>query len=225
MFSVVLVEDDLVTAREIRLELERVGYNVVQYDTGERALAAIRGQPPDAIIVDRRLPDMEGLEIIEALRTEALHTPALILSALSSLDERVRGLRAGGDDYLAKPFALVELVARIEALLRRSSNSVQSRIVVGPIDIDLLAGTANRDSRPLHLSRRELELLAYLARREKQIVTRFMLLRDVWGYSFDPRSNVVDVHIGRLRRKVDLDGDTPLIHSVRGQGYRFHVPV
>ncbi|TAL87347.1 MAG: response regulator transcription factor [Rhodanobacter sp.] len=224
MIRIVLVEDDSVTAHEIRLELRRAGYEVVHCETGTSALSAIREQPTDAIIVDRRLPDMEGLEIIKVLRDEALYTPVLVLSALSNLDERVRGLRAGGDDYLAKPFALVELAARIEALLRRPGAGAQLRYVVGPVNIDLLAGTATRDGRPLHLARRELKLLEYLVRHEKQVVTRLMLLRDVWGYSFNPRSNVVDVHIGRLRRKVDLDGDIPLIHSVRGQGYRFHVP-
>lgn len=221
MATIHLIEDDFGTAEEILFELRQGGYQVVHFDTGRPALAAIRDRPPDAIIVDRRLPDMEGLEIIEILRDEGIRVPALVLSAMSSLNERVRGLRAGGDDYLSKPFALVELVARIEALLRRPINKEKTRLIAGPIDIDRLAGTATRSGRPLHLARRELDLLEYLVQREAQIVTRSMLLQDVWGYSFEPSSNVVDVHIGRLRRKIGAENETPLIHSVRGQDYRF----
>ena len=221
MVNVCLIEDDPGTAQEILIELRRVGYQVTHFETGRPAVSAIREQPPDVLVVDRRLPDIEGLEIIETLRAEGMRTPALVLSAMSALNERVRGLRAGGDDYLSKPFALVELVARIEALLRRPANADETRLIAGPIDIDRLAGTASRSGRPLHLARRELDLLEYLVQREAQIVTRSMLLQDVWGYSFEPRSNVVDVHIGRLRRKVDAEDETPLIHSVRGQGYRF----
>lgn len=221
MANVFLIEDDPGTAEEILFELRQGGYQVVHFATGRPALAAIREEPPDLIVVDRRLPDMEGLEIIESLRHDGMRMPALVLSAMSALDERVRGLRAGGDDYLSKPFALVELVARIEALLRRPINNEKTRLIAGPIDIDRLAGTATRSGRPLHLARRELDLLEYLVQREAQIVTRSMLLKDVWGYSFEPTSNVVDVHIGRLRRKIDGENEVPLIHSVRGQGYRF----
>jgi two-component system OmpR family response regulator len=219
--SICLIEDDPGTAQEILIELRRVGYQVTHFATGRPVVAAIRERPPDVLVVDRRLPDIEGLEIIETLRAEGVRTPALVLSAMSALNERVRGLRSGGDDYLSKPFALVELVARIEALLRRPANAGETRLIAGPIDIDRLTGTASRSGRPLHLARRELDLLEYLVQREAQIVTRSMLLQDVWGYSFEPRSNVVDVHIGRLRRKVDAKDEMPLIHSVRGQGYRF----
>ncbi|MGW8279854.1 winged helix-turn-helix domain-containing protein [Sphingomonas aurantiaca] len=151
--------------------------------------------------------------------------PALVLSALGSLDDRVRGLRAGGDDYLPKPFALIELVARVEALLRRPNETRDTRLIVGPLDLDLLAGTATRSGRALDLLPRELKLLDYLVRRPDRIITRSMLLRDVWGYTFEPNSNVVDVHMGRLRRKVDGEGEPQLIRNVRGQGYVFDVPV
>ncbi|TAL82485.1 MAG: response regulator transcription factor [Rhodanobacter sp.] len=221
MATILIIEDDYSTAEEIIFELRQAGHEVAHFATGQPALAVIRDQPPDVIVVDRRLPDMEGLEIIESLRSDGIRVPALVLSAMSALDERVRGLRAGGDDYLSKPFALVELVARIEALLRRPINTEKTHLTAGPIDIDRLAGTATRSGRPLHLARRELDLLEYLIQRESQIVTRSMLLQDVWGYSFEPSSNVVDVHIGRLRRKIDAENEIPLIHSVRGQGYRF----
>ncbi len=221
MATILIIEDDYSTAEEIIFELRQAGHEVAHFATGQPALAVIRDQPPDVIVVDRRLPDMEGLEIIESLRSDGIRVPALVLSAMSALDERVRGLRAGGDDYLSKPFALVELVARIEALLRRPINTEKTHLTAGPIDIDRLAGTATRSGRLLHLARRELDLLEYLIQRESQIVTRSMLLQDVWGYSFEPSSNVVDVHIGRLRRKIDAENEIPLIHSVRGQGYRF----
>ncbi len=148
-----------------------------------------------------------------------------MLSALGSLDDRVRGLRAGGDDYLPKPFALVELVARVEALLRRPNDTRATRLIAGPLELDLLAGTATRAGRPLGLLPRELKLLDYMVRRAGQIVTRAMLLRDVWGYSFEPDTNVVDVHLGRLRRKIDGEGETPMIRNVRGQGYVLDAPL
>ena len=139
-------------------------------------------------------------------------------------DQLAQALRAGGDDYLPKPFALVELVARIEALLRRPNETRETRLIVGPLDLDLFAGTATRAGRPLELLPREFMLLEYLARRPSRVVTRSMLLQDVWGYTFEPKSNVVDVHMGRVRRKVDPDGEAQLIRNVRGQGYRFDVP-
>lgn len=221
--TILLIEDDAGTAQEIRLELTAAGYAVVHHTDGQSALETANALPIDLMIVDRQLPDMEGLDIIAASRSRGRRTPALVLSALGSLDDRVRGLRAGGDDYLPKPFALVELLARVEALLRRPNETRDTRLIVGPIDVDLLAGSATRAGRPLELLPRELSLLEYLVRRPGRIVTRSMLLQDVWGYTFEPVSNVVDVHMGRLRRKVDGDGDVPLIRSVRGQGYRFDV--
>lgn len=224
MTQILLLEDDSGTADEIRLELAAAGYAVVHRTTLADAAEAVRAGGIDLLIVDRQLPDGEGLDLIAALRADGFRTPALVLSALGSLDDRVRGLRAGGDDYLPKPFALVELLARVEALLRRPDERRDTRLIVGPLDLDLLDGKASRAGRPLDLLPRELKLLDYLVRRPGRIVTRSMLLQDVWGYSFEPNSNVVDVHIGRLRRKVDAEGEVQLIRNVRGQGYVLDVP-
>lgn len=224
MTQILLLEDDPGTADEIRLELVAAGHGVRHRSTLAAAAEAVRAGGIDLWIVDRQLPDGEGLDLIAGLRDEGFRTPALVLSALGSLDDRVRGLRAGGDDYLPKPFALVELLARVEALLRRPDERRDTRLIVGPLDLDLLAGKASRAGRPLDLLPRELKLLDYLVRRPGRIVTRSMLLQDVWGYSFEPNSNVVDVHIGRLRRKVDGEGEVQLIRNVRGQGYVFDVP-
>lgn len=223
MTHILLIEDDAGTATEIALELAAGGYVVTHSGLVADGLAAARNDDVDLLIVDRQLPDGEGLDLIAQLRDEGRRTPALVLSALGSLDDRVRGLRAGGDDYLAKPFALVELVARVQALLRRPNESRDTRLIVGPLDLDLLAGTATRAGRALELLPRELKLLDYLVRRPGRIVTRSMLLQDVWGYTFEPNSNVVDVHMGRLRRKVDAEGEPQLIRNVRGQGYVFDI--
>lgn len=225
MTRILLIEDDAGTAQEIVLELVAAGYLVAHHTSARDGLGCARADPIDLIIIDRQLPDGEGLDVVQQLRSEGRRTPALVLSALGSLDDRVRGLRAGGDDYLPKPFALVELIARVEALLRRPNETRDTRLLLGPIDIDLLAGTASRAGRPLELLPRELQLLEYLIRRPGRVVTRSMLLQDVWGYNFEPQSNVVDVHLGRLRHKVDGVGDPQLIRNVRGQGYRFDVPV
>jgi two-component system OmpR family response regulator len=224
MAHILLIEDDVGTATEIELELGAAGHAVTHCLSIQAALTVARPPGIDLVIVDRQLPDGEGLDFIAGLRTEGNRTPALVLSALGSLDDRVRGLRAGGDDYLPKPFALVELIARVEALLRRPNETRETRLIVGPLDLDLLAGTATRAGRPLDLLPRELKLLDYLVRRPGRIVTRSMLLQDVWGYTFEPNSNVVDVHMGRLRRKVDPAGEVALIRNVRGQGYVFDVP-
>ena len=221
MTHILLLEDDEGTANEIALELADGGYSVIHRQLAKDALETMRNGGIDLMIVDRQLPDGEGLVLIERLRSEGCRTPALVLSALGSLDDRVRGLRAGGDDYLAKPFALVELVARVQALLRRPNETRDTRLLVGPLDLDLLAGSASRAGRALDLLPRELKLLEYLVRRPGRIITRSMLLQDVWGYTFEPNSNVVDVHLGRLRRKVDAEGELQLIRNVRGQGYVF----
>lgn len=224
MPHILLIEDDTGTADEIKLELTASGYHVERRALIADGLASARHGDIDLLIVDRQLPDGEGLDLVATLRAEGVRTPALVLSALGSLDDRVRGLRAGGDDYLPKPFALVELVARVQALLRRPNETRDTRLIAGPLDLDLLAGTAARGGRALELLPRELKLLDYLVRRPGQVVTRSMLLQDVWGYTFEPNSNVVDVHMGRLRRKVDGDGDVQLIRNVRGQGYVFDLP-
>lgn len=225
MTHILLIEDDAGTATEISLELRASGYHVTHRLLIGDGLDAARSEDVDLLIVDRQLPDGEGLDLIALLRDEGRRTPALVLSALGSLDDRVRGLRAGGDDYLPKPFALVELVARVEALLRRPNETRDTRLIAGPLDLDLFAGIATRGGRALELLPRELKLLDYLVRRPGRIVTRSMLLQDVWGYTFEPNSNVVDVHMGRLRRKVDAEGEVQLIRNVRGRGYVFDVPV
>ena len=224
MTQILLIEDDAGTANEIMLELAASGYGAAHRSTVAQGYDAACDEDVDLLIVDRQLPDGEGLDLVARLRAGGRRTPALVLSALGSLDDRVRGLRAGGDDYLAKPFALVELIARVEALLRRPNETRDTRLIVGPVDLDLLAGSATRAGRPLDLLPRELKLLDYLVRRPGRIVTRSMLLQDVWGYTFEPNSNVVDVHMGRLRRKVDPDGELQLIRNVRGRGYVFDVP-
>ena len=167
---------------------------------------------------------MDGLTIIEALRQEHVRTPVLVLSALAAVDDRVRGLRMGGDDYLTKPFELVELVARIEALLRRPGDSRETVLRVGPLALDLLARTAKRDERVIDLLPREFRLLEYMMRRKEQLLTRAMLLEEVWNYKFVPQTNLVDVHMGRLRHKVDGPDDAPMIHNVRGAGFILRAP-
>ncbi len=223
MAKVLLIEDDAGTAEEVGLELRRCGHTVTHAASGPDGLVSARG-PFDVMVVDRLLPGLEGLDVIRALRAEGVRTPALVVSALGSLDDRVRGLRAGGDDYLSKPFALVELVARLEALLRRPAEARETLLRVGPLELDLLNRTASRTGRDLELLSRELDILEYMVRRTGRTVTRSMLLQDVWGYRFEPRSNVVDVHMSKLRRKVDTPDDEPLIRNIRGEGYRIDGP-
>ncbi|MGY2939543.1 two-component system OmpR family response regulator [Bradyrhizobium sp. GM6.1] len=167
---------------------------------------------------------MNGLTIIEVARQEQVQTPVLVLSALGAVDDRVRGLRAGGDDYLTKPFAIVELIARIEALLRRPGDSRETVLHVGPLELDLLQRTAKRDKRTLELLPREFRLLEYMMRREDQLLTRAMLFEEVWNYKFVPQSNLVDVHMGRLRRKVDAPGEPPMLLNIRGEGFILRAP-
>ncbi|QRE72921.1 response regulator transcription factor [Methylobacterium aquaticum] len=179
---------------------------------------ARRGEAWDAILLDRMLPGLDGLTLLQSLRGAGDRTPALVLSALADVDERIRGLRAGGDDYLAKPFVLAELAARIEALLRRPADTRETILRVGSLEIDLIGGTGRRGSRDLDLLPRELTLLEYLMRRPGQVVTRALLFEEVWNYRFTPKSNLIDVHLGRLRRKLEAAGEPPVIHSVRGIG-------
>jgi len=176
------------------------------------------------MIVDRMLPGMDGLTVIEALRKDRVGTPVLVLSALGAVDDRVRGLRMGGDDYLTKPFAIIELVARIEALLRRPMDSRETTLHVGPLELDLIERTARRDEREIDLLPREFRLLEYMMRRKDQLLTRAMLFEEVWNYKFVPQSNLVDVHMGRLRRKVDPPDEQPMIHNVRGEGFILRAP-
>lgn len=220
MTKLLLIEDDSETAAEIAAELTDRGFEVEWSANGMDGLAKARASQPDAMIVDRLVPGMDGLSVIETLRKDQVRTPVLVLSALGAVDDRVRGLRAGGDDYLTKPFAVVELVARIEALLRRPPETRETVLRVGAIELDLIERTARRGERKIDLLPREFRLLEYMMRRSDQLLTRAMLLEEVWNYKFVPvATNLVDVHMGRLRRKVDGPDETPMIHNVRGAGF------
>ena len=219
MARVLLIEDDSETADEITAELADRGFEVEWAANGIEGLDKARALRPDAMIVDRLLPGMDGLTVIEALRKDQVRTPVLVLSALGAVDDRVRGLRMGGDDYLTKPFAIVELVARIEALLRRPAESRETMLRVGPLQLDLIKRTAKRGDRAIDLLPREFRLLEYMMQRSDQLLTRAMLLEEVWNYKFVPTTNLVDVHMGRLRHKVDGPDEAPMIHNVRGAGF------
>jgi two-component system OmpR family response regulator len=224
MTKILLIEDDSETAEEIAGELAQRGFEIEWAASGIEGLDKARSGRPDALIVDRMLPGLDGLTIIEALRQEQVRTPVLILSALGAIDERVRGLRTGGDDYLTKPFAIVELVARLEALLRRPAESRETMLRVGPLELDLIKRTATRGDRAIDLLPREFRLLEYMMQRSDQLLTRAMLLEEVWNYKFVPATNLVDVHMGRLRHKVDGPDDSPMIHNVRGAGFILREP-
>jgi len=214
-----LIEDDADTAADVLADLRGRGHEVDWAATGPDGAQAARKGAWGAIILDRMLPGLEGLELLQDLRQAGDRTPALVLSALGDVDERIRGLRSGGDDYLAKPFALGELAARIEALLRRPVEAPETVLRLGSLELDLMAGLGRRGGRDLDLLPRELKLLAYLMRRPGQVVTRAMLFEEVWGYRFTPKSNLIDVHVGRLRRKLEAGGEPSLIVNVRGIGF------
>ena len=222
MAKVLVIEDDDETAGQIVGELTRHGYDVDREATGPAGLDRASTAIYDLITLDRLLPGLEGLAVIETLRRNGINTPVLVLSAVGEVDERVRGLRAGGDDYLTKPFAFAELRARVDALLRRSPEPRDTVLRVDDLELDLLSRTARRGPRSLELLPRELQLLEYLMRHVGQTVTRAMLFEHVWGYRFDPRTNLVDVHVGRLRRKVDSPDEPSLLHTVRGVGFALH---
>jgi two-component system OmpR family response regulator len=219
---ILVVEDEPDMARKIAAQLTSLGYLVRIAESGAAGLAAARRDRAALLIVDRMLNGIDSLSMIETLRKEGIRSPVLVVSALASVDERIRGLKAGGDDYLIKPFAMDELAARVEALLRRSSDTRATTLQVGPLKLDLIARSASCGERPLDLLPAEFKLLEYLMRHSGQTVTRTMLLEDVWHYRFMPRTNLVDVHIGKLRRKLDLPGDPPLIRSVRRSGFMLH---
>jgi two-component system, OmpR family, response regulator len=224
MPRLLLIEDDKETADEIRAELCERGFDVDWAADGLEGLDKARAGGVDAIIVDRLLPGMDGLTIIEAIRYEGMRTPVLVMSALGAVDERVRGLRAGGDDYLTKPLAGMELIARIEALLRRPVESRETELQVGPLRLDLIDRAAKRGDRAIELLPREFRLLEYMMRHKDQLLTRAMLLEEVFNYKFIPESNLVDVHMGKLRRKVDQPPEPPMIHNVRAGGFILHAP-
>jgi len=215
-----LIEDDRTIADFVLRGLREAGFAVDHEADGDAGLAAALRQPYDVAIVDVMLPQRDGLSLIDELRRRGNTTPVLILSARRSVDDRVKGLQAGGDDYLTKPFAFAELLARIEALSRRRSSVPETtKLRVADLELDLLARSVTRGGRDIDLTARELKLLEFLMRRAGQVVTRTMLLEGVWDLHFDPQSNLIDVHISRLRQAIDRGSDRPLIHTVRGSGY------
>lgn len=217
--SILLIEDDREIAHDITVALTARGYSVTTVSDGTEGLTAALQTEHTVVVTDRMLPGLDGLEVVKGIRASGRRTPVIVLSALDSVDERVRGLRAGGDDYLGKPFSMDELVARVESLARRASDTPTTRLTVADLELDLLAHTATRAGRALALTAREFRLLEVLVRHTGQVVTRAMLLETVWDLHFDPQTNVVDVHVSRLRQVVDRDFDRSLIHTVRGVGY------
>ncbi len=217
---ILAIEDDKEQAAWLAKGLKESGHIVDVANDGETGLALVLEGLHDVLIIDRMLPKLDGLQIIRRARDKGIETPALILSALGDVDERVKGLRAGGDDYLAKPFAFSELLARVEGLGRRtSSSSMQTTLRAVDLEVDLLTRTVTRAGKPILVQPREFKLLEYLVRNAGHIVTRTMLLENVWDYHFDPQTNVIDVHISRLRSKIDKGFDEPLLQTVRGAGY------
>ncbi|MBS7792086.1 response regulator transcription factor [Roseococcus sp. SDR] len=223
---ILLIEDDESTAAYIAKGLREEGHVVDHAANGRDGLFLAMGEPFDIIVTDRMLPGPDGLSIIRALRMAEITTPILVLTALGEVEKRVEGLEAGADDYLAKPFAFAELRARIRALARRPAGppAEQSVLTLGDLRMDLLTRVATRGARKLDLMPTEWRLLEYLLRHAGQVVTRTMLLEKVWDFSFDPTTNVVDVHVSRLRRKLDLPGEAPMIRTVRGAGYALQAP-
>jgi two-component system OmpR family response regulator len=222
---ILIVEDDPETAGQLVESLTAGGYHVDLAVNGNEALS--RGAASDyaVITIDRMLPDIDGIAVMRQLRDDGITAPVLFISALGEVDDRLRGLRAGGDDYLVKPFSFAELLARVEALGRRSDAIVKETILrVGDLVIDLVSRTASRRGKDIVLFPREFQLLEYLVRNEGRIVSRAMLLQHVWDLHFDPSTNIIDVYVGRVRRKVDGQQAYPLIHTVRGVGYRLRDP-
>jgi two-component system OmpR family response regulator len=217
---VLLVEDDPTIAAFVAKGLREAGFAVDEAADGETGLTLAREQKFDAAIVDVMLPRLDGLSLIDALRGRGIRTPVLILSAKRSVDDRVRGLQAGGDDYLTKPFAFAELIARMQALIRRSTGAAEpTTLAAGDLSLDLLTREVRRGGQPIELRPREYALLEYLLRHAGKVLTKTMILSHVWGYNFDPNTNVVDVLVSRLREKIDRSFDQKLIHTVRGVGY------
>jgi two-component system OmpR family response regulator len=218
--KLLVIEDDREAAAFLIKGLRESGHVVDHAADGREGLVLATGETYDAMIIDRMLPGMDGLAIVAGLRAGQNATPVLILSALDAVDDRVRGLKAGGDDYVTKPYAFSELLARLEALTRRgAAPQATTRLRVGELEIDLLARTVWRGGRELELLPREFRLLEVLARHAGHVVTRTMLLEQVWDYHFDPQTNVIDVHVSRLRQKIDKGFARPLLHTVRGAGY------
>lgn len=223
---ILIIEDDLETAEYLRKGLSESGHLADHAATGPDGLTMALTDSYDGLIVDRMLPGLDGLTLIKSLREQNVSTPVLILSALGQVNDRVRGLKAGGDDYLIKPFAFSELLARLEALARRggAEEKVATKLRVADLEMDLLARSVRRGGQQIDLQPREFRLLEYLMRHAGNVVTRTMLLEGVWDYHFDPQTNVIDVHISRLRGKIDKGFATPLLHTVRGAGYSLRAP-
>lgn len=218
--KVLLIEDDRRTAEYVRLGLRENGYVVDHAEDGKKGFFLAEGERYDAIIVDRMLPGVDGLTIVKMLRASGIKVPIMFLTTMDGIDDRVEGLDAGADDYLVKPFALAELLARLSALLRRPPlNEVKVRLKVGDLEMDLLKRTLTRAGKSIELQPQEFKLLEYLMRSEGRVVTRTMLLEDVWGFHFDPQTSIVETHISRLRTKIDRGYDRELLKTVRGVGY------
>lgn len=220
---ILVIEDDAGVAGFIVGGLKEAGHTVDHVVSGKEGLLLATTEPFDALIIDRMLPEMDGLTIVRTLRASDITTPVLILSALGEVDDKVKGLRAGADDYIGKPFAFAELMARLEAITRRPAQEGSGEVTelkVGDLEVNLLRREVRRAGQAIDLQPREFRLLEYLMRNRDQVVTRTMLLESVWDYHFDPQTNVIDVHISRLRRKIDKGFDPPLIHTVRGAGYK-----
>lgn len=226
MSRILCIEDDETTAQEIISELTGAGFDVEWVADGREGLMRAVSEPFAAITLDRMLPNVDGLTIAQVMRQAGIDTPILMVSALSDVDERVKGLRAGGDDYLTKPFASEELSARLEVLLRRQrrAGARETILSAGDLEMDLVTRDVRRGGRDLKLLPTEFKLLELLLRNSGQVLTRSMIFESVWGYRFDPGTNLIDVHMGRLRRKVDPSGAEPLIQTVRGSGYALRVP-
>jgi two-component system, OmpR family, response regulator len=222
---ILVIEDDLETAEQLADSLGTSGYQVDLAADGQDGLIRGRSAEYAVMTIDRMLPGIDGISIIRRLREGGIVTPALIISALGEIDDRVRGLRAGGDDYLVKPFAFAELLARIEALARRSATVVKETVLrVGDLELDLVSRTVNRSGREIELLPREFQLLEYLVRNQGQVVSRAMLLQHVWDIHFDPTTNIIDVYVGRVRRKIDGQQAYPLIQTLRGVGFCLRAP-
>jgi two-component system, OmpR family, response regulator len=222
---ILVIEDDRETANQLADCLQGGGYDVDLAGDGATALSLASAGDYAVMTIDRMLPGVDGIEVIRRLRGQGIATPALIISALGEIDDRVRGLRAGGDDYLVKPFAFAEMLARVDALTRRSATVVKETLLrVGDLELDLLSRTARRQGRVVELLPREFRLLEYLVRNASEVVSRAMLLQHVWDLHFDPMTNVIDVYVGRLRRKLDHGQPYPLIHTVRGVGFCLRAP-
>ncbi len=222
---ILVIEDDAETAEQIADSLRTNGYDVDLAADGDEGVKRGLSVPYAVMTIDRMLPGIDGIEIIRRLREAGVATPALIISALGEVDDRVRGLRAGGDDYLVKPFAYTEMLARVEALARRSATVVKETVLrVGDLEMDLLTRTVRRNGQEIELLPREFQLLEYLVRNAGCVVPRTMLLQHVWDLHFDPTTNIIDVYVGRVRRKVDRDQGYPLIHTVRGVGFCLRAP-